>query len=110
MKRRLSKQRSGAITPQTVVAYQLALEAREFADRTGSEDDRDAAHAAERIVDRLLGFKFFEDTIWDIKKYGVDPEQPHSVLAAEQLRQLDEALAAAKKVAPPATAITEPVS
>jgi hypothetical protein len=40
----------------------------------------------------LLGFKFFEDTIWDIMKYGVDPEQPHSVLAGEQLRQLNAAL------------------
>jgi len=59
-----------------------------------SDADKQAAHEAERIVDRLLGFKFFEDTIWDIIKYGVNLEQPHSVFAGEQLRQLNAALRA----------------
>ena len=90
VKRRLGKQREGAVTPQVVAAYEHALAMRKRAHL--SDADKQAAHEAERIVDRLLGFKFFEDTIWDIMKYGVDPEQPHSVLAGEQLRQLNAAL------------------
>jgi hypothetical protein len=92
MKRRFFKQREGAVTPQAVAAYEHALAMRKRAHL--SDADKQAAHEAERIVDRLLGFKFFEDTIWDIMKYGVDPEQPHSVLAGEQLRQLNAALRA----------------
>jgi hypothetical protein len=42
-------------------------------------------------------------------KYGVDPEQPHSVLAGEQLRQLNAALRAKriKAAAAPAPVSTE---
>jgi hypothetical protein len=92
VKRRFGKQRQGAVTPQVVAAYEHALAVRKRAHL--SDADKQAAHEAERIVDRLLGFKFFEDTIWDIMKHGVDPKQPHSVLAGEQLRQLNAALRA----------------
>ena len=107
MKRRFFKQREGAVTPQAVAAYEHALAVRKRAHL--SDADKQAAHEAERIVDRLLGFKFFEDTIWDIMKHGVDPKQPHSVLAGEQLRQLNAALRAKriKAAAAPAPVSTE---
>jgi hypothetical protein len=92
MKRRFFKQREGAVTSQAVAAYEHALAMRKRAHL--SDADKQAAHEAERIVDRLLGFKFFEDTVWDVLKHGVDPEQPRSVLAGEQLRQLNAALRA----------------
>ena len=54
MKRRFFKQREGAVTPQVVAAYEHALAMRKRAHL--SDADKQAAHEAERIVDRLLGF------------------------------------------------------
>jgi hypothetical protein len=108
VKRRVSKARSSVISPTTVALYARALELRAL-----GPDFRDEALDAQAACERALGGgirRLWVTTIFDVIDHGLDPNDPDSVRAAEQLRRLDEALAAAKKVAPPATAIPEPVS
>ena len=96
VKRRLGKQRDGAITPQAVAAYEHALAMRKRANRSGSDADRDAAHEAGRVVDRMFQIRLWATSIWDIERYGPDPGDPDWVRAADIKRRLDEALAAAR--------------
>jgi hypothetical protein len=56
VKRRLGKQRQGAVTPQVVAAYEHALAMRKRAHL--SDADKQAAHEAERIVDRCSASSF----------------------------------------------------
>ena len=94
MKRRFFKQREGAVTPQAVAAYEHALAMRKRANRSGSDADRDAAHEAGRVVDRMFQIRLWATSIWDIERYGPDPGDPDWVRAADIKRRLDAAIRA----------------
>jgi hypothetical protein len=94
VKRRLGKQREAVISPTTIRLYARALELRAL-----GPDFRDEAHAAQADCERALGGgvrRFFVTTIFDVLDHGPHPSDPEWARAAEQLRRLDEALAAAK--------------
>jgi hypothetical protein len=95
VKRRLSKQHDGRITPTVVAAYKLALELREWAHL--SEADRLAAHDAERVVDRALQIRLWQTSVFDVADYR-QPGDPDWERAAELRRRLDAALDAAAPV------------
>jgi hypothetical protein len=94
VKRRLGKQRESAISPTTVGLYTRALELRAL-----GPDFREEAWEAQCAVERALGGgrrRFFVTTIFDVLDHGPSPGDPDWERAAEQLRRLDEALAAAR--------------
>jgi hypothetical protein len=91
MKRRLSKINSDRITPSVLANFARALELRKLAEQ-GAADPEDV-HAAERIVDRSLGVRLWEVSIFDVYTFHDDGR-------SLQLRQqLDAALAEAKRAA-----------
>jgi hypothetical protein len=92
VKRRLGKQRDGAITPQAVAAYEHALAMRKRAHL--SDADRDAAHEAKRVVDRMFQIGLWATSILDTERYGPDPGDPDWVRAADIKRRLDAAIRA----------------
>src|SRR5262245_61556487 len=105
VKRRLSKQHDGRITPSVIAAYQRALALRERAHL--SDDDRDAAHEAQAAVDRLLGGgvrRMWKISIWDfddIYSRDTPPRDPRShddwARMLELRQRLDAALAEASR-------------
>jgi len=101
VKRRLSKMHDGRITPTVLGLYQRALELRERAHR--SDDDRHAAHAAERDVDRALRVRLWETSIFDTIDYQ-HPDDPDWARAAELRQRLDAALAARRPRRPESAA------
>ena len=95
VKRRLGKQREATISPTTVALYARALELRAL-----GPDFREEAWEAQCAVERALGGgvrRFFVTTIFDVLDHEPHPSDPEWARAAEQLRRLDEALAAAKR-------------
>jgi hypothetical protein len=93
VKRRISKQIDGRVTPSVVAAYARALALRERAHL--SDDDRHAAHEAERVVDRALNIKLWQTSLFDVYTYR-DEGDPGWERSAELRRKLDAALAAAR--------------
>ena len=94
VKRRLSKQHDGRITPTVVAAYAHALKLRKRAHL--SDADRDAANEAERVVDRALSVKLWHTSIFDVDRFR-EPGDPDWERSASLRRQLDQALAEAKR-------------
>jgi len=95
VKRRLSKVVDGRITPTVIAAYARALELR--ARSNGSEADRDAAHEAERVVDRALQIRLWMTSVFDVDRYR-DEDDPDWQRSAELKRRLDAALAQASAI------------
>jgi len=93
VKRRLSKQLNGRVTPQIVFLYQkaLALRARSHL----SDEHRHQAHAAERDVDRAMNVKLWETSIFDTFDYPAEPGDQSWENAMELRQRLDAALAQA---------------
>jgi hypothetical protein len=86
VKRRISKQIDGRITPTTLAAYQRALALRE------QGADPEEVHEAERVVDRCLGVRLWQVSVFDAHRWSDADER------SLQLRQqLDAALAEAKR-------------
>lgn len=90
VKRRISKQVDGRITPSVVAAYARALELRKRAN--GSEVDRVAAHEAERIVDRAVSVRLWQTSVFDVDRYR-DEGDPDWQRSAELRQRLEAALA-----------------
>src|SRR5262249_37219015 len=90
VKRRLSKQHDGRITPSVVAAYAHALKLRKRAHL--SDDDRDAAHEAEKVVDRALSIRLWQTSVFDVDRFQ-EPGDPDWERSAALRRQLDAALA-----------------
>jgi hypothetical protein len=61
----IKRQHSMTITA-TLPAFRHALRARAKAARSGSAKDREQASEAERVVDRSLGTRLWQVSIWDI--------------------------------------------
>jgi hypothetical protein len=104
VKRRLSKQIDGRVTPSIVAAYQRALALRERAHL--SEDDRDAAHEAEAAVERMLGGgirRMWQISVFDVFEFQ-EPGDPDWERSASLRRRLDAALAEAKRQREPEAA------
>ena len=94
VKRRLSKQRDGRITPTVVAAYAYALELRERAHL--SDADREAAHEAERVVDRALSIRLWQTSVFDVDRFR-EPGDADWERSAQLRQQLDTALVEAKR-------------
>jgi hypothetical protein len=95
VKRRFGKARVGAITAETVRLYRHALKLRQH-DPVSEE-----THNAKRAVDRALGWRMWEVSIWDIGEgeiydRTVPPQDPkwHDdwARAVEQLEALEAAV------------------
>jgi hypothetical protein len=100
VKRRLSKQHDGRITPTLVVAYARALELRKRAHRRDA--DRLAAHEAEATVDRALGGgirRLWLVSVFDVYRFQY-PGDPNWERTMEQRRKLDAAKAARRQQEP----------
>jgi hypothetical protein len=96
IKRRLGKMNPDRISPTTVAAYAHALQLRAQADR--GEVDQIEVHEAERIVDRSLGVRLWQVSVFDAYTFHDDER-------SLQLRQqLDAALADAKRQREPEAA------
>ena len=105
VKRRLSKEREGAISPQVVAAYARALELREQVRR--GEVDLDAVAEAEKVVERALSIRMWEPSVFDLDRlYG--PDDTGYARAVELRARLDAALAEARR--PRATVPPEPAT
>jgi hypothetical protein len=94
VKRRLSKQHDGRVTPTVVAAYAHALKLRERAHL--SDDDRDTAHEAERVVDRALSIRLWQTSVFDVDRFR-EPGDPDWERSAALRGQLDAALAEARR-------------
>jgi len=94
VKRRLSKQHDGRITPTVVAAYAHALKLRKRAHL--SDADRDAANEAEKVVDRALSIRLWQTSVFDVDRFR-EPGDPDWERSAELRRLLDQALADAKR-------------
>lgn|SRR5262249_28107660 len=94
VKRRLSKQIDGRITPSVVAAYAHALELRKQARR--GKVDLDELAEAEKVVERALGIRMWQASVFDLDRlYG--PTDPSYQRAAELRAGLDAALAEARR-------------
>jgi hypothetical protein len=67
VKRRLSKQHDGRISPQVVALYQRALALREQAER--GEIDWLEAHEAAKVVTRALGVRMWQTSPFDVVEF-----------------------------------------
>jgi hypothetical protein len=92
VKRRLSKQHDGRITPSVIAAYKHALVLRERAHL--SDDDRQAAHEALKAVDRAMSIRLWQTSVFDVFDYQ-QPGDADWERSAELRRRLDAALAQA---------------
>jgi len=71
VKRRLGKQREGAISPQVVAAYAHALELHERVRR--GEVGLDEVAEAESTLERMLSIRMWEPSVFDLDRlYGPD--------------------------------------
>jgi hypothetical protein len=97
VKRRLSKQVDGRITPTVVAAYAHALEVRKR--NPGSEEQIEA----EKVVERALQIRMWETSVFDVDFFRDDGSDDWA--RAKQLRQqLDAALRQRQATAPAPTA------
>jgi len=84
----INRQHTPLITPTVLGLYRRALKLRKHAHL--SDDDRHAAHAAERDVDRALGVRLWEAGIFRTLDYQ-HPGRADWDRAAELRRQLEAA-------------------
>jgi hypothetical protein len=110
VKRRLSKEREGAISPSTVAAYARALELRKQVQR--GEVDLDELAESERVVERALSIRMWQPSVFDLDRlYG--PDDAGYARAAELRARLEAALTAIRAkqttAAAPAPDVKTPV-
>jgi hypothetical protein len=74
VKRRVHKARPSIAA--ALPHFQHALRARAKWRHTRSEVDREAAHEAERVVERMLGWRMWEISIWDFDDIYYDRSKP----------------------------------
>ena len=87
VKRRLSKQREGAVSPQAVAAYEHALAMRKQHAR--GELDLDAVAEADKTVEQMLSIKMWQPSVFGLDTFWEPSDDPQEVL--------DEALVWAAK-------------
>jgi hypothetical protein len=98
VKRRLSKQRAGVITPELVKAWRRAVALNKQAHL--SPKHREIAYDAEIVVDKMLGTRLYEISVF-LDPYFARDEPPDHIVAQrrvgdwqrahEQRQQLREA-------------------
>src|SRR5262245_62469345 len=86
--------RAGLITPQVVTAYRHALELR--AQHARGEVALDAVAEADRVVERMLGIRPWQSSVFDLDTFW-EPGDPSYARAAELRAGLDTALAEARR-------------
>ena len=105
VKRRLSKQIDGRITPSVVAAYARALELREQVRR--GKVDLDELAEAEKVVERALSIKMWQPSVFGLDTW--EPSDDPDYQRALDLRdRLNAALAEARR--PRATVPPEPAT
>jgi hypothetical protein len=105
VKRRLSKEREGAITPSVVAAYGHALELREQVRR--GKVDLDELAEAEKVVERALSIRMWEPSVFDLDRL-YRPDDIGYARAAELRARLDAALTELKRRRQAAAPAPEP--
>jgi hypothetical protein len=103
IKRRLSKQIDGRITPSAVAAYQRALALREQAWR--GEGDLEEVAEAESAVERALGIRMWEPSVFGLDTFWEPSDDPDYLRAADLRDRLNTALADARR---PRATVSEP--
>ena len=106
VKRRLSKEREGAITPSVVAAYGHALELREQVRR--GKVDLDELAEAEKVVERALSIKMWQPSVFGLDTFWEPSDDPDYQRALDLRDRLNAALAELKRRRQAAAPAPEP--
>ena len=106
VKRRLSKQREGAVSPQAVAAYEHALAMRKQHAR--GELDLDAVAEADKTVEQMLSIKMWQPSVFGLDTFWEPSDDPDYQRALDLRDRLNAALAELKRRRQAAAPTPEP--